>query len=106
MGALVRSYDDVFAANDNAPRHFTSFNGLYAIGNFACPMPSLPCLRGSCHEVTEGAISQLIMQLITCHGNRFSGIALSARVKPLPSLVAHATPMSVHLAFSPSPFTV
>jgi hypothetical protein len=69
MGALVRSYDDVFAANDNASRHFASFNGLCATGNFARPTPLLPCLRGSCHEVTEGAISQLIMQLITCPRN-------------------------------------
>ena len=36
----------------------------------------------------------------------FTGIALSASVKPLPSLVAHATPMSVQRALSPSPVTL
>jgi len=47
---LAFGFGDVFAANDN----------------FARPTPSLPCVRGSCHEVTEGAISRLIMQLKTC----------------------------------------
>jgi hypothetical protein len=36
----------------------------------------------------------------------FTGMALSASVKPLPSLVDHATPMSVQRAFSPSPVTL
>ena len=71
MGALAFGFGDYFvAANDNFARHFTSFNGLYAIGNFARPTPLLPCLRGSCHEVTEGATSQLIIQLIHCPRNR------------------------------------
>src|SRR3546814_9790584 len=35
-----------------------------------------------------------------------SGSAFRLSVKPFPSRVAHATPMSVHRALSPSPFTV
>jgi len=50
---LAFGFGDVFAANDN----------------FARPTPLLPCLRGSCHEVTEGATSQPIIQLITCPRN-------------------------------------
>jgi len=57
MGAIVFCFGDVFAANDN----------------FARPTLSVPCLRRSCHEVTEGAILQQIMQLINCRRNKDIG---------------------------------
>lgn len=52
MGALAFCFDLDCGANDNYYQRET---------------PALPCVRGSCHAVTEGAISQLIMQLISCH---------------------------------------
>lgn len=61
------------------------------------------------HRMVKGRYPRPLSSLLSFRRmtiRPLTGNALSESVKPLPSLVGHATPMSVHRVLSPSPLTL